>query len=83
MSPVPGGRSSRSTSRSPHHTSARNCCRARCSIGPRQVTGWVTPPGLNGSIEITRTPWPVGGMIRPSIIVGFPVAASIRGMLWP
>ena len=52
-------------------------------MGPRQVTAWVTPPGLNGSIEITRTPCPVGGMISPSTIVGFPVAPSIRGMLWP
>ena len=41
MSPVPGGRSISSTSRSPQYTSARNCCSARCSIGPRQTTGGV------------------------------------------
>src|SRR5690606_16714379 len=39
MSPVPGGRSRSSTSRSPQKTSARNCSSARCSIGPRQTTG--------------------------------------------
>ena len=41
MSPVPGGRSSSRTSRSPQYTSARNCWSARCSIGPRQTTGRV------------------------------------------
>ena len=43
-SPVPGGRSSSRMSRSPHHTSARNCWRARCSIGPRNATGCACPP---------------------------------------
>ena len=53
MSPVPGGRSSSSTSRSPQNTSPRNCCSARCSIGPRHTTGWL--PGTNMPIEMTFT----------------------------
>ena len=53
MSPVPGGRSSSSTSRSPQYTSARNCCSARCSIGPRHTTGVL--PWVNIAIEMTRT----------------------------
>ena len=83
MSPVPGGRSSSSTSRSPHQTSARNCCSARCSIGPRKATGWDTPPGLNGSIEMTVTPCADGGMIMPSTIVGGAVTPSMPGIEWP
>ena len=54
MSPVPGGRSSSRTSRSPQKTSARNCCSARCSIGPRQTTASL--PAVNIPIEMTFTP---------------------------
>ena len=82
MSPVPGGRSSSSTSRSPQQTSARNCCSARCSIGPRHTTAVL--PGVNMPIEMTRTPFAaIGGMIIWSTWVGRPVTPSIRGTLCP
>src|SRR5665811_559663 len=64
MSPVPGGRSSRRTSRSPQNTSARNCCSARCSIGPRHTTG--VPGGTNIPIEMTFTPCATTGRIMSS-----------------
>jgi len=35
---------------------------------------------LNGSIEMTRTPYACGGMSIPSTIVGGFVAPRIRGM---
>ena len=38
-SPVPGGMSTTSVSSSPQCTSVRNCSSARCSIGPRHMTG--------------------------------------------
>ncbi len=81
MSPVPGGRSSSSTSRSPQNTSARNCCSARCSIGPRQTTGWL--PGTNMPIEMTFTSWLSGGRIMSSTWVGRPVTPSMRGIEKP
>jgi len=82
-SPVPGGRSNSRTSRSPHHTSVRNCSNARCSIGPRKATGSAEPPGLNGSIEIARTPCFSGGNSIPSTTVGARSRPSIRGTEWP
>ena len=81
MSPVPGGRSSSSTSRSPQKTSARNCCRARCSIGPRHTTGW--PAGTNIPIEMTLMLWAMGGKIMSSTRVGVRVTPSIRGIEKP
>ncbi len=81
MSPVPGGRSSSSTSRSPQKTSARNCCSVRCSIGPRHTTGAL--PGLNMPIEMTFTPCACGGMIMSSTLVGRSVVPSILGTEWP
>ena len=81
MSPVPGGRSSSSTSRSPQYTSARNCCSARCSIGPRQTTASL--PGVNIPIEITFTPCACGGMIMFSTWVGRSAVPSMRGTEWP
>ncbi len=81
MSPVPGGRSSSSTSRSPQKTSARNCWRARCSIGPRQTTAVL--PGVNIPIEMTFTPCACGGIIICSTWVGRAVTPSIRGTLCP
>ena len=54
-SPVPGGRSSRRTSRSPQNTSAKNCWIARCSIGPRQTTA--CPSGTNMPFDMTFTSW--------------------------
>ena len=80
-SPVPGGRSSSSTSRSPQYTSARNCCSARCSIGPRQTTGVL--PLVNMPMEMTFTPCADGGMIMFSTGVGRPVTPSIRGTECP
>ena len=80
-SPVPGGRSISSTSRSPQYTSARNCCTARCSIGPRQTTGAL--PVVNMPMEITFTPCAVGGMIICSTWVGGSVTPSIRGTECP
>ena len=77
MSPVPGGRSISSTSRSPQNTSARNCCSARCSIGPRQTTAVL--PGVNMPIEMTFTSCATGGMIICSTWVGLPVTPSMRG----
>ncbi|MDQ0735604.1 hypothetical protein QFZ50_002067 [Arthrobacter agilis] len=68
MSPVPGGRSRKSTSRSPKYTSVRNCSSARCSIGPRQEMGWL--PSTNIPMEITFTPCATGGRISSSTRVG-------------
>ena len=81
MSPVPGGRSSSRTSRSPQYTSARNCCSARCSIGPRQTTASL--PAVNIPIEMTFTPCACGGMIMSSTRVGRAVTPSMRGTEWP
>ena len=80
-SPVPGGRSISSTSRSPQYTSARNCCTARWSIGPRQTTGVL--PSVNMPIEMTLMPCAVGGIIICSTWVGRPVTPSMRGTEWP
>ena len=80
-SPVPGGRSRSRTSRSPQYTSARNCWRARCSIGPRHTTAAL--PWVNIPIEMTFTPYSDGGMIILSTWVGRPVTPSIRGTEWP
>ena len=81
MSPVPGGRSSSSTSRSPQNTSARNCCNARCSIGPRQTTGVLSL--VNIPIEMTFTPYAIGGMIIFSTWVGRSVVPSMPGTECP
>ena len=40
--PVPGGRSITRKSSFPHATSCRNCSTAWATIGPRQMTGWLT-----------------------------------------
>ncbi len=77
MSPVPGGRSSSSTSRSPQNTSARNCCNARCSIGPRHTTGW--PAGTNMPIETTLTSCARGGSSMSSTRVGRPAHPEHAG----
>ena len=80
-SPVPGGRSSRRTSRSPQKTSERNCWTARCSMGPRQTTGCLS--STNMPIEMTFTPWATGGTIMPSSWVGTRSTPSMRGMEKP
>ena len=57
-SPVPGGRSSSSTSRSPQNTSEANCSIARCIFGPRHTTA--CPSGTNIPMLITATPCACG-----------------------
>ena len=97
ISPVPGGKSSSSTSRAPKCTSMMNCSRARCSMGPRHATGSL--PLRNIPIEITRIKPPltfcspqrwvgagtstVGGRIRSSRRVGASVIPSRPGMEKP
>ena len=97
ISPVPGGKSSSSTSRAPKCTSMMNCSRARCSMGPRHATGSL--PLRNMPIEITRIKPPltfcspqrwagagtstVGGRIRSSRRVGASVIPSRLGMEKP
>src|SRR5689334_13951933 len=76
-SPVPGGRSSSSTSRSPQYTSPRNCSSARCRIGPRHGTGSLAL--VNMPTEMTFTPCADGGMIIFSTWVGSPSTPSMRG----
>ena len=58
-SPVPGGMSTTSTSRSPQCTSCRNCSSARCSIGPRHITGWLS--SSKNPIDISRRSCATGG----------------------
>ena len=53
-SPVPGGRSSTSTSSAPQSTSPSICSIARITIGPRQITG-VSASRMKPS-DITLTP---------------------------
>ena len=77
MSPVPGGRSRSRTSSSPQNTSTRNCCSARCSMGPRQTTAWL--PGTNMPMEMTFTSWATGGRIISSTRVGGRSTPSMRG----
>ena len=82
ISPVPGGRSSRRTSRSPQKTSAKNCCNARWSIGPRQTTGAL--PSTNCPMEMCLMPWEIGGKsISSSRTVGPSVQPSRLGTEWP
>ena len=77
-SPVPGGRSKSSTSRSPQKTSARNCCSARWSMGPRQTTGAL--PSTNCPMEMCLMPWEIGGSsISSSSTVGPSVQPSRLG----
>ena len=53
-SPVPGGMSTTSTSRSPQATSRNICCRADTTIGPRQIIG--VSSSTRKPIDITLTP---------------------------
>ena len=55
ISPVPGGKSKKSKSRSPQYASLNNCSKTLCSIGPRKATA-SDRSGLNISIETTLTP---------------------------
>ena len=53
-SPVPGGMSTTSTSSSPQSTSPSICCKALCTIGPRQIIG--ASSSTMKPIDITLTP---------------------------
>ena len=68
-SPVPGGMSTTSTSSSPQCTSCRNCSSARCSIGPRHITGWLS--SRKNPIDISFRSCATGGTIILSTTTGF------------
>ena len=53
-SPVPGGMSTTSTSRSPQSTSSRSCLIADITIGPRQTIG--ASSSTRKPIDMTLTP---------------------------
>ena len=73
---VPGGRSSTARPDRPRTTSARNCCSARCNIGPRKTTARY--PGEHADRDALH-PCACGGMIMSSTLVGRAVVPSIRG----
>ena len=68
-SPVPGGMSTTSTSISPQCTSWRNCSSARCSIGPRHITGSLS--SRKNPIDISFRSCATGGTIILSTTTGF------------
>ena len=80
-SPVPGGMSTTSTSSSPQCTSCRNCSSARCSIGPRHITGWLS--SRKNPIDISRRSCATGGTIILSTTTGFCATPSMCGIEWP
>ena len=61
----------------PQYTSARNCSRALCSMGPLQMTGWSSP--TKKPMEMQATPWATGGTMRSSITTGVSSSPSMRG----
>ena len=77
MSPVPGAKSSKRTSGSPHHTSDRNCSKERCSRGPRHRIARSAP--ANMPMEISFTPHAVTGMSMPFRLVGCVCTPNRRG----
>ena len=77
MSPVPGAKSSSSTSGSPHHTSDRNCSSERCKRGPRQRIARSAP--ANMPMEIIFTPQAVTGISMPLRLVGCVCTPNNRG----
>ncbi len=80
-SPVPGGMSTTSTSRSPQCTSVRNCSSARCSIGPRHITGSL--PSRKKPIDISFRSSFTGGTIISSTATGFWWMPRMCGIEWP
>ena len=81
-SPVPGGRSTTSTSNSPHSTLVTNSVNSLSIIGPRQITAW--PSGTRNPIDMTRRSYLVTGIRRlSSVLLGLSVIPSINGMLGP
>ena len=82
MSPVPGGRSTTSTSRSPQRVCSSSWVSDEVAIGPRQIIGvsWSTSRPIDiASIPCAR----IGSMVLPSGLSGRPDRPSIIGMLGP
>ena len=80
-SPVPGGMSTTSVSSSPQCTSVRNCSSARCSIGPRHITGSLS--SRKKPIDISFSSPRTGGTIIRSTATGFWWMPSRCGIEWP
>ena len=80
-SPVPGGMSTRSRSSSPQCTSCRNCSSARCSIGPRHISGALS--STKKPIDISFRSCLTGGIISRSTSTGFWLIPSMCGIEWP
>jgi hypothetical protein len=80
-SPVPGGMSTTSVSSSPQCTSDRNCSSARCSIGPRHITGALS--SRKNPIDISFSPCWTGGTIMRSTSTGRWWIPSMCGIEWP
>ena len=81
-SPVPGGRSIKSTSSSPQATCVSICWSAPISIGPRQITAW--PSSTIRPSDMAVTPWARSGrMVLPSGEAGRPESPNIRGWEGP
>ena len=80
-SPVPGGMSTTRTSSSPQCTSDRNCSSARCNIGPRHITGWLS--SRKKPMDISFKSCLTGGTIILSTSTGFWWMPSTWGMECP
>ncbi len=80
-SPVPGGMSTTSVSSSPQWTSERNCSSARCSIGPRHMTGAFS--SRKKPIDISFRSPRTGGTIILSTTTGRCVTPSMCGIECP
>ena len=81
-SPVPGGMSTTSTSISPQWTSVRNCSSARCSIGPRHITGSLLV-SRKKPIDISFRSSFTGGTIISSTATGRWRMPRMCGIEWP
>jgi len=80
-SPVPGGRSIRRTSNSPHRTFVANCEIVFMIIGPRQTTG--ASASMSRPIDITLTPKFSKGMSVSPSRSGRALTPIIRGTEGP
>ena len=80
-SPVPGGMSTSSVSSSPQWTSDRNCSSARCSIGPRHITGSFS--SRKKPIDISFSSSRTGGTIIRSTTTGRWWTPSMCGIECP
>ena len=83
-SPVPGGASITSTSRSPHFTSERNCLSTPSFSGPRQMSG-VSPSFMMEPMEIIFRPGAAsrGSISWPSEACALPSAPVMRATEGP